>query len=96
MPKQRKAFEAEVFFADPNAAFAGIEALEALGFDFEIDHGAIDDHSAAVFGSVSGLTELDENEIGAWLVSIIWPHGGDVIAWSITALRMRRLRAQQN
>jgi hypothetical protein len=76
-----KRFAAEVLFLNPDDVAAAAAALAAVDCEFEIDHDAIDDYGPTVFGTVSGATTLDENEIGDWLSSIISQHGGDVVEW---------------
>jgi len=73
-------FEAEILFLNPNDVPRAVEALAAVDCEFEIDHGAIE--GPTVFGWATGTTELDEDDIGAWLLAIIDPFGGDVVQWS--------------
>jgi hypothetical protein len=77
-------FEAEILFLDPNAVPRGIEALAAAGCEFKIDHDAIDPLGPTVFGWVSGVTELNEDDLGDWLLAIVDPLGGDVVQWGFT------------
>jgi len=66
-----KRFAAEVIFSNPDDVPKAIDALAAVNCEYEIDHEAVDDYSNAVFGMVTGTTELDETKIGDWLESIV-------------------------
>jgi len=77
-------FEAELCFLDPNTVPRAVEALAAVGCEFEIDHDAIDDCGPTVFGTVVGVTELSEDDIADWLLAIVDPLGGDVMQWGFT------------
>ena len=76
-------FEAEVLFrfttVVPNAA---AEALTALGLHYETIPTEDPDEDTA-FGLVSGTTELNEDELPAWLLLVIAPFDGDVVQWSL-------------
>lgn len=74
-------FAAEVLFLRPDDVPRAAAALAAVDCDFDIDYDAIDDYGPTVWGMVTGVTKLDELEIGDWLHSIVDPHGGDVVAW---------------
>jgi hypothetical protein len=74
-------FEAEILFLDPADVPRAIEALAAAGCEFEVDHDAFDECGPTVFGWATGTTELDENDIGDWLLAIVDPLGGDVVQW---------------
>jgi hypothetical protein len=75
-------FEAEVLFLNPNDAPRAVAALAAVDCEFEIDHDAIEDDSVTIFGWVTGITEVGENDIGAWLyTTVVARFGGDVIQW---------------
>jgi hypothetical protein len=76
-----KRFAAEVLFPNPNNVPRATEALAAVDCEFEVDHDAIDDDGPTVFGMVTGMTKLDENDIGKWLFSVINRFGGDVVQW---------------
>jgi hypothetical protein len=60
-----------------------VEALAAVGCEFEIDHDAVDPCGPTVFGRATGTTELDEGDIGDWLLAIVDPLGGDVVQWGL-------------
>ena len=77
-------FEAEILFLNPNDVPPAVEALAAVGCEFEIDHDAIDPCGPTVFGMVTGTTELGENDIGDWLLAIVDPLGGDVVQWGFS------------
>jgi hypothetical protein len=76
-----KRFTAEILFLNPTDVATAVAALAAVGCKFEIDHDAIDPCGPTVFGQVTGTTELDENNIGDWLLAIVDPLGGDVVEW---------------
>jgi hypothetical protein len=78
-----KRFAAEILFLNPDDVPDAIEALAAAGCEWEYEPEAIDDHSPAVFGMVTGTTELDQAAVGDWLRKIIDPLGGDVVQWRI-------------
>jgi hypothetical protein len=75
----RKTFQAEVLFMDPDGVSGAVAALAAHDCKFTRDPDAFDEHSDAVFGWVTGATELSEDELGDWLSDVISPHTGDVI-----------------
>jgi hypothetical protein len=77
-------FEAEVLFLDPRDVPRAVEALTAVGCEFEIDHDAVDPCGPTVFGWVTGTTELGENELGDWLLAIVDPLDGDVVGCGFT------------
>src|SRR5215813_5512478 len=79
-------FEAEILFLNPNDVPRAIGALAAVGCEFEIDHGAIDDHGPTIFGWATGTTELSVHDLGDWLASIVEPFGGDVCEWGYAKL----------
>jgi hypothetical protein len=68
-------FEAEILFLNPNDVPPAVEALAAVGCEFEIDHDAIDPCGPTVFGWVAGATELSEDDIGDWLLACVMPNG---------------------
>jgi hypothetical protein len=76
-----KRFAAEVLFLDPADVPRATKALGAVNCEFEIDPDAIDEYGPTVFGTIVGTTELDEGDIGGWLLEIVDPFGGDVVAW---------------
>jgi len=80
MTRQER-FAAEVLFLDPNDVPRARKALAAVGCEYAIDPDAHDPYSAAVFGMVTGTTELAELEIGGWVSGIVGPLGGDVVEW---------------
>jgi hypothetical protein len=82
-------FEAEVLFPHADAARA-VETLAAIGCTYDINTDIADEDY--VFGWARGAIELDEMEIGDWLIGIVEPFGGDVIEWCLVELRDERLR----
>jgi len=74
-------FEAEVLLLDPANVPRLVHELTAVGCEFTIDHDAVDPCGPTVFGSVTGMTELNENEISDMLSGIVEPLGGDVLEW---------------
>jgi hypothetical protein len=82
-------FEAKVLFLDLADVSRATEALAMFDCEVEIDHDAIDDHGPTVFGMVTGTTELGEDDLGDWLVSIVGPFGGDVVEWGFSHARLR-------
>lgn len=75
-----KHFEAEVLFLNPDDVPHAQEALAAVGCKYTVDPAATADFPT-VFGIVSGMSELAENDIGTWLMDIVWLLGGDVVEW---------------
>jgi hypothetical protein len=76
-----KRFAAEILFLNPADVPAAAAALATAGCKYETDPDARDSDSDAVFGMITGTTELPENEIGDWLSTIVDPLGGDVDEW---------------
>jgi hypothetical protein len=74
-------FQAEVLFLDPANVARATEVLTWFDCNFEIDRDAVDPCGPTVFGWVTGTTELEENDIGDWLLAIVDPLGGDVVEW---------------
>jgi hypothetical protein len=85
-------FEAEIMFLDPCDPFHGIRALAAAGCKFEYYPDAIDEWGPTVFGMVTGTTELDEDALPDWLMSIIDQFSGDVLEWGLVRLTEERRR----
>jgi hypothetical protein len=80
-------FEAEVLFRFTTVVpSAAAEALTALGLQYETIPTEDPDEDTA-FGLVRGTTELDENELFAWLLHIIVPFNGDVVQWKVAGLK---------
>ena len=73
-------FAAEVLIRDPANVPRVRAALAAVGCDYVIDTDANGD-PPTVFGMVVGSTELAQDDIGGWLLDILWPLG-DPIEWS--------------
>ena len=86
-------FSAEILFLDPDDVPRAIEALVAVGCEFELNPDAIDECGPTVFGNVTGMTELDEDDIGQWVLNIIEPFNGDVVEWGIDELVAQRVAA---
>lgn len=86
-------FEAEILFLNPNDVPPAVEALAAAGCEFKIDRDAVDPCGPTVFGSLTGTTELDEDDLGDWLLEILAPFGGDVAEWGLSELIEARRRA---
>jgi len=76
-----KPFEAEVLFLSPDDVPRAVEVLAMFGFDYKANPELIDPCGPTVFGTVTGTTELSENDIGDRLQKIVDPFGGDVIEW---------------
>jgi hypothetical protein len=76
-----KRFAAEVLFLNPNDVPRATEALAAVDCEFEINHQACDPYGPTMFGTLVGTTELDEDELGNWLLDTVRPLGGDVVEW---------------
>jgi hypothetical protein len=74
-------FAAEVLIRDPANVPRVREALAAVGCIYVIDADANGD-PPTTFGMATGTTELKQNDIGSWLLGIVWPVGGDVVEWS--------------
>jgi hypothetical protein len=68
-------------FPRPNDVPRAIEALGAVDCEFEYDPDTIDDFGPTVSGTITGTTELDEDEIGDWLMGIIKPFRGLLVEW---------------
>jgi len=77
-----KRFEAEVLFLNPDDVPRAVEALAAHDLEFKINPDAIDECGPTVFGTVTGPTELSEDDIAHWVCKIIEQFSGDVIEWS--------------
>jgi hypothetical protein len=77
----RRRFAAEVLIRDPVDVPRVREALAAAGCTYAIDADANGD-PPTVFGMAIGTTELKQDDIGSWLLDIVWPVGGDVVEWS--------------
>ena len=76
-------FEAEVLFRFTTVVpSAAAEALTALGLHYQTTPTEDPDEDTA-FGLVSGTTELNEDELPAWLLHVIAPFDGDVVQWSL-------------
>jgi hypothetical protein len=80
-PKPLHLFAAEVLFLNPDDVPAAAKALAAAGLDLKIDPDATDDWPTA-FGFATGLTTLPLNDIGEFVLKIIWDLGGDVVEWN--------------
>jgi hypothetical protein len=65
-------FAAEVLFLNPADVPRAAEALIEAGCDFEVDHDAIDEHGPTVFGFVTGVTELAENDTSGRSGAMWW------------------------
>ena len=78
MPKR---FAAEVLIRDPADVLRVREALAAVGCAYVIDADANGD-PPTVFGMAVGSTELKQDDIGSWLLGIVWSVGGDVVEWA--------------
>lgn|SRR5262249_30845679 len=88
-------FEAEVLFLDPTNVPLAVKALADVDCKFEINLDAVDEHGPTVFGTVTGMTELSEDDVGWWLCRVITPFSGDVVTWGLTSLIMARQRGTQ-
>ena len=77
------AFTVEVLFRHTASVPSdAMVALTALGLNYETIP-TIDPNEDTAFGLVRGTTELDENELFAWLLHIIVPFNGDVVQWTV-------------
>jgi hypothetical protein len=76
-----KCFAAEVLIRDPADVPRVRAVLAAVGCSYVIDTDANGD-PPTVFGMVVGSTELEQDDIGGWLLDIVWSVGGDCIEWS--------------
>lgn len=81
MSQQRKPFEAEVLFHSPDDVPRAAAAFAMFGFHYEIDPHEIDPCGPTVFGTLTGLTEFDEDELGNRLRDILVPLSGDLVEW---------------
>jgi hypothetical protein len=90
-----KQFEAEVLFLDPADVPRATEVLARYGCKYKVDPDAIDPHGPTVFGWVTGITELDELDVGDWVLQIVRPLGGDVVEWCLVELRKQRQAQRQ-
>ena len=78
MPKR---FAAEVLIRDPADVPHVRAVLATVGCTYVIDTDANGD-PPTTFGMAIGSTELKQDDIGSWLLGIVWPVGGDVVEWS--------------
>jgi hypothetical protein len=79
----KKRFAAGVIFLNPNLVPSAVRALTAAGLEWKYNPDAIDDYdpNPAVFGTVTGETELEKGDIFDWLFAIVDPFNGDVTEW---------------
>jgi hypothetical protein len=80
-----KRFSADVCFLNPSDVPPAVEALAAVDCEFEYNPDAFDGCGPAVFGMVTGTTELDSSGLHDWLKSILDPFNGDISEWGIGA-----------
>ena len=85
---------AEIQFLNPDQAPHGIAALAAADCEFEYDPDAIDECGPAVFGLVTGVTELDEDALWDWLDNIIEPFSGETL--ELGRVRLTEARRAQS
>jgi hypothetical protein len=77
MSQERKLFEAQILFDNPDIVPAATRTLARAGFRFMVDPTMIDECSNAVFGLASCVSGIDEGELHRQLVRILAPFGGD-------------------
>jgi len=81
MSQQRKLFEAEALFLNPDDVPNAIKALAMFGFTYTVDPEAIDEHGPTVFGWITGTTGLSDDDLGDRLLDIVTPLGGEIVTW---------------
>jgi hypothetical protein len=85
MSQQRK-FEAEILVHDPDDVPTATRVLAEHGFHFTVNPDMIDECGPTVFGSVSCVTGLSEDELYSQLRDIVGPVG-DVAEWGFVDLQ---------
>jgi len=78
-------FDAKLLLLDPDDLPRATEVLAAFDCAIEIDPSVVDPDSEAIFGFISGTTELDVYAIGDWFDKTVAPLLGlsiDVDEWS--------------
>jgi len=80
----KQEFEAETLILHPRDVPQVIATLAAAEVKFEADPTAIDPCGPTVFGTITGMTELNADELDTWLLNILDPLGGDLIECGFT------------